>query len=230
LPREFVDKVRGIFTAQRASTTAAHSFSPSAHAQRTTTTAHVAEAALWRELAENDFMPDSTRAHVLAAPARPTQRPPSTPPPRRCPRCYGHHSSAGVCRGRPVPGVTPGANQSPSMPSSLDATHPSAPCAYHSSFRGQARHTNSECSRSSSGSPSKRPRNSPSPGGRYQADHRGQVRGSAMVAEAWPGRPAPSEPSPGDAVWQPTPQGQVGSGWASDDQGDLDWSDSSSRV
>jgi hypothetical protein len=133
-------------------------------------------------------MPGTTHAHVLAAPARPTQRPPSTPPPRRCPRCYGHHSSAGICRGRPVPGVTPGANQSPSMPSSLDASHPSAPCAYHSSFRGQARHTNSECSRSSSGSPSKRPRNSPSPGGRSQAEHRGQVRGSAMVAAAWPVR------------------------------------------
>jgi hypothetical protein len=159
---------------------------------------------------------DSTDAVVLATRTRHLQRPPTTPPPTRCPRCYGHHSNAAICRGRPVPGVTPGGNESPTMPPALDATHPSAPCTYHSSFRGPARHTNSECSRSPSGSPSKRHRGSPSQGTRDQGGRRGRVLGAAMVAEA--GSVA------GDPVWQPHSPTQA-AGWASDDLSNLDWPD-----
>jgi hypothetical protein len=45
-PRAFVDKVRGIFSAQRSSTTAAHSFSPAGRPARMAT-ALVAEASRW---------------------------------------------------------------------------------------------------------------------------------------------------------------------------------------
>jgi hypothetical protein len=224
-PRAFVDKIRGIFSAQRSSTTAAHSFSPAARPARMAT-ALVAEADSWSAWGE-DYPPPSLspashpprhspslQASAMATHPHRTPHPPSTAPPKRCPRCYGHHSNVAICRGRPVPGVTAGVNQSPSMPPNLDPTHPSAPCAYHSSHRGSARHTNSECARSSSAPPPKRARSFPSQGAR------GRARSSAMATGV---RFSEEETGEQAAVWQPRAPSQAEMSFASDDQGDLEW-------